>query len=334
MRKQSNFIRKIFDIAPQMDAYNEAVDMQYWLPYITYATYPVIRTDVINTDNYGLRHSLMADQTVVSLNDCPDGNVSLILGGSTVFGVGATSDAGTMASELCRLSGKTWLNFGVRSHTIAQNLVFLLFHQHLLKPVDDIVLVMGVNDLSSFTQSLVFPTVYGVFPNFTKYMDQMNPGFIDHEADCLRYPDNFADAGAFVPIGNPVEDQHLLIDHLRHILSAFQVLAKGLDARLSLVIQPVAGWHNRPLIAKEKLLIRLASKLIEIPQLYEKQAFHYHDWWGEAIMRTSTELDIPCTDLNALFTEGFATDSWLFIDDCHMTDEGYQLCAGHIFDTL
>ena len=161
---------QVFNIAPQMRTYNDAAARQYWLPYITYATYPLLRSPVLNTDKFGLRHSLMGDGSLVTLNDRPEGPVSVILGSSIVFGIGCESDAGTMASHLCLLTGKPWVNFGVRSYTISQNLIFLLLHQHLLGLVDEIILVVGRNELYSFIYSSIFMPLYGAFPEFISYI--------------------------------------------------------------------------------------------------------------------------------------------------------------------
>ena len=66
------FKEQVFNIAPQMRTYNDAAARQYWLPYITYATYPLLRSPVLNTDKFGLRHSLMGDGSLVTLNDRPE----------------------------------------------------------------------------------------------------------------------------------------------------------------------------------------------------------------------------------------------------------------------
>ena len=38
--------------------------------------------------------------------------------------------------------------------------------------------------------------------------------------------------------------------------------------------------------------------------------------------------------INTRLTETTARDTWVFIDDCHMTDEGNRLCAENIFDLV
>ena len=324
----------IYSLAPQMEDYYKLVSLRYWVPLVGNITNPNINTSVFSTDAFGIRDTVMTDGSSISLSNCPEEPVSLIFGGSSVFGVGSSTNETTISSELCRLTEQPWINFGVRSFNITQNLVHFILHQSLIKSIKKIVLVIGRNEIASFIGSLIYPRVYGTFAGFTDYMSKLNTDYLDMENNSINVPTCFLDANMFHTTQDTEKSGTLLTKQLYAALSGFKVLAQGLDVEIILAVQPMAGWSNRPLIEIEKTLLPLSTDLISDPKLFEKQAYHYNRWWGTAIHQQSTALEIPFIDINHYLEDDSEKNSWLFIDDCHMTDQGYRLCAKHIYELI
>ena len=79
---------------------------------------------MVSTDSRGHRVTRMGDRTIRS--DAAPEDAAFLLGGSFVFGVGASSDAGTLASALSMRTGVPYVNLGVRAAGSMQELVTAL----------------------------------------------------------------------------------------------------------------------------------------------------------------------------------------------------------------
>ena len=69
------------------------------------------------------------------------------MGGSTVFGVGATDDKFTISSQLNLRSDIAWFNLGGRSFNSTQEWIQSLLHFELLQSVDHVIICSGINAL-------------------------------------------------------------------------------------------------------------------------------------------------------------------------------------------
>ncbi len=71
----------------------------------------------------------------------------ILVGGSSVFGVGATSDSSTLASLLWSRYARSapWLNFGGWPFNSSQKVLLFTLYRHLLGQVSEIVIFSGVN---------------------------------------------------------------------------------------------------------------------------------------------------------------------------------------------
>lgn len=110
------------ELVPHLQAYGP-LDRVLW-PIVTATARPGCESPVVATDARGHRLTRLGPETTRS-DDAPEG-AAFLLGGSFAFGVGASSDAGTLAAALWRRTGVPYVNLGIRAATSAQELVAAL----------------------------------------------------------------------------------------------------------------------------------------------------------------------------------------------------------------
>ena len=118
--KQTNTPR--VELTPQMGIYDSLG--QDWRPFIMYFHTPNIRSSTVNTDDLGFRiTNFNGDEFSIAGDQFYHNDVSFIVGGSTAFGVGATSDSMTIPSLLSQKSGSLFFNLGGRAFGSNQELI-------------------------------------------------------------------------------------------------------------------------------------------------------------------------------------------------------------------
>jgi len=96
---------------------------------------PSYKSQHVNTDKFGLRYTKF-DGNNYSIESALDKfeSVSIIVGGSTAFGVGSSHDSKTISSILSAKNQNLFLNFGGRAFGCNQELIlFLQFAEKLKK---------------------------------------------------------------------------------------------------------------------------------------------------------------------------------------------------------
>ena len=114
--------RRQQEVAPQLASYSRLANVLW--PLVTVTSPPNEAGTVVSTDSRGHRVTRMGDRTIRS--DAAPEDAAFLLGGSFVFGVGASSDAGTLASALSMRTGVPYVNLGVRAAGSMQELVTAL----------------------------------------------------------------------------------------------------------------------------------------------------------------------------------------------------------------
>ncbi|MFI9754350.1 Inducer of phenazine A [Streptomyces collinus] len=296
------------EFTPHMEHYTFLLEDQ---PYLGYFQYGNEKTPVYTTDRHGFRVTPGPAGLVASVGgDRPDGPARVLAGSSAVFGVGATGDAATISARLWNAHAPRlpWLNIAGQSHNSAQELMLFTLFLHELPPVEDIVLVSGVNNL--------------VLSRLPEEKQGRHGAFFD----CGTAPD-------VVP---PPERRvaHAAALTLRH-LGAWKTLADGLGARLTFVLQPLAPWVREEPLPREKLLFE------ELDEVSNFRRFH-NDISTMAVGRAYADrlaagcagLHVPFLDMNVALADVAGPEDWLFIDRVHCTDLGYDLVARQLADRL
>jgi hypothetical protein len=245
------------ELAPYLAGYEEKFTSKgeiRWLPHLLFFHPPSHRSDVVNTDSIGFRYATDGGRSYSVADQQDAGSVRLLAGSSTVFGIGASSDAWTLPSRLNVHDDRpgTWLNFGGRSFNSTQELLLLTLYRHLLPNVDEIVLFSGFNNLSLARMPQMREEDHGTFFQYTMYQDI----FAQHAKTkspmrgLLR-----REKETPAPAAPSIDEQIAYAADLtlRH-LSGWKALASTWDAKITYILQPLSGWVRDKGSREEELI--------------------------------------------------------------------------------
>ncbi|MFB4193602.1 MULTISPECIES: Inducer of phenazine A [Streptomyces] len=291
------------DLTPHMEHYTFFLEDQ---PYIGFFQYGDERTPVYHTDRHGFRitHGAAGGRASVA-GERPPGPVRLLAGSSAVFGVGATGDPATISSRLWSRYApyRPWLNFAGQSINSVQELLLFSLFGHLLPDVEEIVVFSGVNNL--------------VLSRLPAEQQGRHGAFFD----CGPAPD-----AAAVP--SPRDRVAHATELTARHLATWHVLAKGLGASLSFVLQPLAPWVREEPAPQEKLLFDELDDASNFRRLHNDIADReIGRLYADSLRTRCEEMNISFLDMNQALAEVVAPTDWLFVDRVHLLDPGYDLVA-------
>ncbi|MDQ7905940.1 Inducer of phenazine A [Phytohabitans sp. ZYX-F-186] len=331
----------IATLTPQMLHYTEQLyenGKLRWLPYVMYFHPAHHRSTVANTDRLGFRVSRNGSDQASVAGPWQGDPVNVLVGGSATFGVGATTDAGTVSSHLWSTyaTAHAWVNFGGRAHNSAQELINFLLHRHLLPEIRHIVLFSGLNNLSLARLPAQIRGEHGAFYNCSEFNDIMyevnRPPRPYALSQLLRRERSGPATRNDLPPPPPAAEQVEIAAHLtlRH-LGGWRLLADSLGATLSFALQPLATWvRDRP-APTEQLLFAELDELFSFSQAYgDITPPEVGRNYATALRAGCEKLGVPFVELSPLLAETVAPDDWIFVDRAHMTDRGYDAVASLI----
>lgn len=321
-------------LTPHMKQYEDfAMGDIRWLPYVMFFNRPGYRSAVLNTDSAGFRVS-HGPAGPCSLQDAfPEGEVSVLLGASPAFGLGASGDEWTLSSMLSRgPRAASWLNFAAPAFNSTQEVLLFMLHRHRLGAVRDIVVFSGLNNLVVAGLPAA-KADYGQFffsGEFFRQLgtaDQGQPrwalgrltqatrrkGRDAAPEEVLDLPDRVETA-----VGNATRDLGRLLE-----------LAAPTGARVHFVLQPTAAWTAKPPSPEETALIEENDR--ERPQMWD--LFRpvldpsVHRMYAHRLESVCKELGVAFLDANTALASAPSADAWLFVDQAHLNDAGTRKVA-------
>jgi lysophospholipase L1-like esterase len=307
--------------------------------------------DVIKSDHHGFRYTKIKNK-LISIDDLDKyDSVNLLVGGSTVFGVGATDDSKTLTSYLSELSDEPWFNLGIRGAVSLQEYIQLIRFIHKAKKVNNIVFFSGLNDIyinivnekrsffdrrfgeSSSSQfysckrqilSSILSKLY-----FTDQKDIINCSI----SDMFLYP--------FRKKTTSIEEKDLgqltfsekidiIFDNYERNFLLYSGLKKELDCNVSFFLQPFFYWTGKKPSEKEKKIIEYLNSIQKKSAwgtYKDKLDINLYNTLVENFSKLSTKYKIDFFDVN----KSFNIDDTLFVDSVHLNDDGYKLSANLVF---
>lgn len=346
-------------LTPQMAEYDRmGVE---WLPYLMYVQRPGYRSEVVNTDRFGLRLTVGPEGRSFALEDLEAGECDLLVGGSTSFGVGASSDAATLASVLSQRTGRRWLNLGGRAYSPLQELLLYMLHRPRLAPAARIVLLSGLNAIVLHLLSTRKPDLVGgmffwqqleggireatLTPGRRRLKAMLGP-WLGGRIDWARVPlsriplallrlERRFDLPHLQPptLGEQVRarlaDRDGLVEGLARDLRHWRLLAADAGAELSYVLQPFFDWTGKQPSPEEELLFAELDRMPKnhILALKAGMDFDVYLWLADRLETICRSEGIRFLDMNRLLGKRAARDDWLFVDRAHLTDLGNRRVA-------
>ncbi|MBM0274964.1 Inducer of phenazine A [Micromonospora tarensis] len=305
-----------------------------WMPYLMYFHPTDHRSSVVNTDRLGFRIAEGPGARASAGGNVPDGPVNVIAGSSTVFGIGASNDGATLASRLWHLQGadRPWLNFGGRSHNSTQELLLFTLYRHLLPRIDRIVLLSGFNDLGLARLPRWMQGDDGAFFNCHEYYEQIDQLKIRQrrEAGASRREANRVTDRSAADLAVPDLDTQIAdaVERTVRHLDTWRLLAAGLGAKLTYVLQPLAPWVREKPAPEEELIFGELDQLANFGKAYgDISRMDVGRRYADELAQGCQKLGVQMFDLSPLLADATAADEWLFVDRIHFTDHGHDVVA-------
>ncbi|GLZ00508.1 Inducer of phenazine A [Actinoplanes sp. NBRC 103695] len=337
-------------LTPQTAEYLEFLDRgeMVYLPYLMYFNRPNFRSATINTDQYGFRMSHGPGTQASVGSERLDGPIRLLVGGSGTLGFGATGDGTTLASRLWmkHAPSRPWLNFGAPYFNSTQELVLYTLYRHLLPPIDEIVIFSGFNNLIMAQITDLELHGQGAFYFCNEYFEKMQelrkryakPVKGPRWRTGPKQPATAArSAGMEVraPMSTVIESAVDLT--VRH-LDSWLVLAAATGARVSFVLQPLATWLREKPSPQEKLLFDEFDEFSEYgtweDRYGEVGSIATGAAYASALAAACERKGVPFVDMVSRLAAATGPSDWLFVDRGHLNDNGYDITAGLLAESL
>lgn len=328
----------ISELTPQMGGYSEhfigSVNLD-WVPYVMYFHPRNYANDVVSTDEHGFRFTDARGRRYGLASGGED--VRLLVGSSTVFGVGVTADSRTLAARLTERDDRPeyWVNFGGRAFNATQELVSFVLNQHLLSRVREIVIFSGFNDLALSKLPARLRGAHGGFFFGGHFADRLNlkpRTFLDRVLlrDGQLTPDGGEDV---LPPDRQIEFAAATV--LRR-LKVWWSLAMAVEARLTFVLQPLADWVRPEGPAEEQRIFAELDTSASFGASYEHMRRpQTHAAYSERLRAGIAEIPgVDFLDMTSLLAEVIDPETWIFTDRIHFTDAGTEIVAGILLDRL
>lgn len=309
-----------------------------------FADQPGYRSASVNTDRFGLREQYDAEGEFLDIETLRTTRqrCNVLLGGSTVFGVGATSDRTTISAHLHR-AGTPCLNLGVRGATGQQELIlFLLFRQHFPN-VRNVVLLTGVNNcaLAARPGTKIYPGFGGIFyegmllsasrqqelqgvPRYrlARMVDRAYAG-----SRLVRGASRVLLGGTTAPAPRAAFEEKLaqVMQFTDNDLITWGQLQSAAGFKVHLVLQPAINWTKRPLTAVEAELFAADLELFPDTSLFASQ--RVYDQYRARIEKSCRANGIDFHDANVWLNDPRFAGEEIFTDVCHLTDAGNSIVA-------
>ena len=312
-------------IVPQMRDYDELGMRQEWVPHLMYFHPRNVALKSVTTDEFGFRNTTGAK---------PGAPTALLVGGSSVFGIGATRDAMTISSLLNTATKYNWLNFGGRAFNSTQEAI--LVHLSNTKKIEGPIVVMsGANNLTRSLMSGSFSKMFGAFFHQGLFESQMRSAAVGNRALArqliagLRERFGVGKKQQSQDASNPNHSKAASYDAMLTVFERdceyFQMLAKHNSTSASFVLQPFAPWIQKSLTTQETELFKLLDQEAEgfsrvLSELAERKQQYTQD-----LQAICARTGMKFVDLNT--ASELQKPEWLFVDRVHLTDAGYSVVA-------
>nr|WP_231508934.1 SGNH/GDSL hydrolase family protein [Pseudomonas viridiflava] len=321
-------------LTPQMAEYEQKFtdggDVR-WIPYLMYFHPSDHHSPVVNTDKIGFRYSVSQGTRYSVANAREHGEaVRLLAGSSTVFGIGASTDSCTLSSCLTKNDSRNerWINFGGRSFNSTQELLLLVLNRHYLPKVDEIVLFSGFNNLGLARQPKEHVGEYGAFFNCNQFFDALTPKRSTSSSWGLtNLFGNGREAETVTPPSMQEQIDYAADLTLQH-LEIWRALAKDLGAKLTFILQPLAGWVRQTGCRQEEELFAELDQLGKFTEVYgDILQTAVRESYAHRLEKGARAMGVGFVDITPLLAESLGPQDWQFVDRIHFTDAGNDLVS-------
>lgn len=329
-----------------------------WIPHLMFMNNPNFRSEICNTDCYGLRFNSKKyvnakKESIFDINI--NRKKSIVVGSSSIFGVGATLDEKTIPAILSNNSDQFFFNFGGRAFNGFQEIILAQLMINKINDIKKILLFSGMPDIYmayNIKYDSSFPGPFFFKSYFFKVMDELNLSFkrklikfllpnlnIDHQnittKELAKFLFNFKKAKQ--------NDQNFIFPkiNLENIISRniklWKILSRSINTELIFFFPPFLPWSKKEYnYTKEEKEISTYITSIDDPN--NTAAYRAIEKDYEKLVKLFQECckknEIKFYDCNSIFQSEEYNKKWLFVDKVHLTDYGNKIISEYILKKI
>lgn len=299
------------------------------------------KSKYINTDKYGFRLTKFEEQ-YISIDDIDKfEEINILIGGSTVFGVGAMSDDSTITSYLSQATNDVWLNMGIRGGVSLTEYIHLIRFVFKAKKVKNIIFFSGINDIYINQLTDVKNNFDNLFNNvnlschsckrrfiasaFSKIYNIDEDDLIDKSLKEIifypKYKNSFTKK-----VLTDEEKIDLTVENFKRNFFLYSALQKELNCNIVYILQPFTDWTTKRFTKEEELAFEELEKIQQTSKWASHRSKLSKDLY-ENLLKSFAEIShstgIKFIDSHKYFDD----EKTLFVDAVHLCDEGNRITS-------
>jgi hypothetical protein len=319
--------------SPERRGYIE-MERVLW-PYMTLGVQPNLTTSFATIDSRGFRFSRRGEETVAS-DDAPD-DAAFVMGGSVVFGFGASSDSATLSSALWRHSGRPHVNLGVPAGSSTQEFIAAL---PFAERTTTFIVCSGANEFSSAIGAPIDP-LFG--PNyFDVFLQKLQTVTIEELVHLVwaarkgrgpRLPRRSYPRGPKPPPTRPSDPATIFANAAALQLRNLRALRRLVpdEAEVVFAFQPSPRQLAKEPTEEEKAIYEALDVIQDRGGWAFVRKLMETGWrsYGARLAEGCAQLGVPFVDLaDAPYT------GWCFLDRIHMNNRGNDISAAFLLEAM
>ena len=342
-----NLSQTRYSLVPQMRSYDQ-ITADYE-PYTLFFNRKSFNSNHVNTDINGFRLNYFNNSFKPVHEFSEIDEISIVIGGSTVFGFGSSDDSKSIPSIMTKFSKEIFLNFGATAFNSRQELFLFINNLNKFRKIKNVIIISGVNDLylginnkneNNFFFKNTFKLsndLYKIRNNYyQKLLYLLYKTFHDKFVDPAKI--NFKDL--FISKKKNKLDNlinfEIIEKNYDNIFSVWTSLSNYFKFKLTFCLQPMAGWADKELHENEIKLFKLLDNSDNESHLNLKilsEKFNYKTYL-KILQKISNKYNTRFTDLNSDIKFNTNKNNWIFVDRVHLTDLGCEKISKIILDKI
>ena len=345
-------------LMPQMKEYDKLVNV--WKPFVMFFNQTNFKSQVYNLDKFGLRFNDLSN--LKNLDIEKDNSIfnekifsnsketAALVGASTAFGTGASSDAYTIPSILSKKTNIHFFNIACSAFSGFQEIILFQSFINFLKNIKKVVILSGLNDIFLTYHLSTFDPEFGPHyfsQSFIKGMVQSSLSWKRNLAKFIFEPfikqnvewnsvtrkqlSNFLfkkNESSNLELPNKKE---ILKNLIKKNFQFWSNIQRGMGIKIIYALQPFPSWCEKGLSDEEKKLFGVvdtsSNRIFETFKLIDKKVYRFYK---NLIQENCSYFNIDFIDCNEYFSNNNLNKQWLFVDRSHLTDLGNKHIAEFI----
>ena len=322
-------LTSVYKYLPYMKVYDDVENV--WSPYLMLKQKNLIKNEVLNTDKFGFRYTESFEKFTIldDIKNNKDEEQIAVIGNSTAFGIGASSDKKTIPSYLTNFSNKRVYNLALRTCNSFQELILFLQVLNKFENLKTVVIVSGFNDvlIDKYVENkpLLNPPLF--YQNrFNDMNKNLKNSFFKNLFDKITLKD-IINKKPNLEIDKAFDWK----ENFSKNLKVWASISNEFNFKIIFALQPYYKWSKKSYTEEEtKIFNEIETKKIRTYEVLKD--FNQDEYFktDDYFQRVCKKNNIYYLDLNKVLKSHDTKNNWLFVDALHLTDLGYKIVSEEI----